>query len=125
MIVKAPHPSYTAFITLPDPELQDTANAADVVDVKIMMDASVMTNVKTQTTKKVYQFLFDLTRMKILELKAFIDLYAGEQWAFTWQGENVVANLMVNPTDFEIQRRAWFEAGNAEAGQISLTFESV
>lgn len=105
-ILQAPVPALQTTTQLPSPQFNDSEGRRLVVDVKRSMNNTKRSYVKSSARSRVtYTFL--LSRMKALELRAFIQSYyaAKLRWidnlGDVWQGY-----LTGNPVEFSAAGRA-------------------
>jgi hypothetical protein len=79
MIFRAPYPFIQDTMVMPEPLLGNSLEPLDTRDYRIMMDKTVYSYIDTITENK-YTYSFRLTRMKSIEVIAFIEKYIGHQW---------------------------------------------
>jgi len=74
VILQAPVPSLTTTTILPNPKFGDSEKPSHSIDVKQSMNSTLYSYVKSNDRSKL-QYTFVLSRMKSLELRAFILSY--------------------------------------------------
>lgn len=102
-IISAPYPNDKVTTVLPSAEFTDSRAARDGVTVKRSMLGRTITYVST-TDRETLNLPLRLTRMKALELEAFIQSYRSATWRIkmydntTWEakllGRDVVRNAI-------------------------------
>jgi len=108
--------AYQTTTILPNPEWIDSENLMDEVIVKRVMEGGRHVYVKTKDSRRKLLFNFKLSRLKSLELRAFIQSYFSsivtliDHLDQTWIG-----NFTINPFEFT--------STNAEIINIQLEFE--
>lgn len=121
-ILQAPVPSLTTTTQLPDPKFDDSIALQSTVDVKYAMDGTRRTYVKSTDRGKL-SFTFLLTRMKALEVRAFVQSYYRAKLRITThRGEVWDVYFATNPFDFSGDSRAAGSPGG-EMSSVSLVFE--
>lgn len=124
---QAPHPDYESIIFMPTPSFGDRERPESRIQLKKAMDGESYSHITQRQvfTAMHYAWSFNITRLKALELKAFIDAHIGQPWRLIWPGrDNIIAHLLVNPLQLDMAFRA-VVAGSVEAVPIDLEFESV
>jgi hypothetical protein len=123
LILQAPLPGVTTSTVLPNPEFNDSEGRRIGLDVKRAMDGTKRSFVKSNARAKL-QYSFRLSRMKALELRAFVQTYFRAGIRLTnhkdevWEG-----NFISNPFEFETEARAGGWPGN-EIVEITLELEA-
>lgn len=94
--LRAPYPASRVTVILPNPQFNDSRASESSVTVKRSMLGRVITYIK-QSERTVLRLPFLLSRMKALELQAFLNsyqsatveliLYDGSRWAAQFVGE--------------------------------------
>lgn len=94
--LKAPYPASRVTVILPNPQFNDSRSSESVVTAKRSMLGRVITYIK-QSDRTILRLPFQLSRMKALELQAFLNsyqsatvevvLYDGSRWAAQFIGE--------------------------------------
>ena len=79
MIFNAPYPHIQTGIVLPQPILQNSKQPLNERDYRIMMDKTVYSYVK-RLDQSTFSYSFKLTRLKSIEVIAFIESYIGVMW---------------------------------------------
>jgi hypothetical protein len=98
----APYPAIEAVTYLPNPEFGDSEGTVNFLDLKRSINSTRYTYVRAKDGRKRLQFRFGLTRMKALELRAFIFAYHSTKISLTdhlgqvWHGY-----ITTNPNEFE------------------------
>lgn len=109
--IQAPHPLCEAILTLPDPEFGDAEQLGHTVVPRRMMNNEVTTHVRRAPSKK-FNFSFDLTRLKSLELVAFYELYHAGMWRIRRTADTLVGYANMNPMQIAAVKRGATAAGN-------------
>lgn len=73
--MEAPHPGYQTTIILPSPNWGDSIETAASMTTIRAMDGTLYTYVKQRAGRKRFQFSFEISRSKALELRAFVKVY--------------------------------------------------
>jgi hypothetical protein len=122
--LEAPWPAPSVVTKLPDPQLSDVENHDQTVDRKRSMTNVVYSYAKDGGTGKL-TYTFSLSRMKSLELQAFVETMIGQQIKMT-NHKNEVWLVYIDNNPFEVSqaRRAGGSPGN-ETDSVSLTFVGV
>lgn len=123
IILQAPWPKVETTTILRNPQFNDVQTRLNTVDIKRTMDGTKTTYVKTTNTryKLTYQFL--LSRMKALELRAFVQSYFSSKIKLVNHKNEVwVVNFISNPFSFEITGSAKGWPGNEDVN-IALELE--
>lgn len=128
-VLQAPFPRLQTTSHLPRPEFSDSIAPTSVVQVKIAMDGTLRTHVKTKGNRMKLQWTFQLTRNKAMELSAFIRSYfASKVKVVDHNGGKWIGHFMNNPFEFETTRRAAPAISPLPKGEhvlVTLEFEGV
>jgi hypothetical protein len=99
-ILQAPYPSMTATTILPNPNVGDTENLRNRIDIHRSMTGVRRVYVK-DIGRNSLTFSFSILRPKALELTEFITAYNSVKWKIvTHENESWIVNLMNNPFEF-------------------------
>jgi len=121
LVLQAPLPGLTTTTVLPSPQFNDAQAGQHKVTVLRAMDGTRYTHVRTTALRQKLTYQFALTRMKALELCAFIRAYYRSQIRLTNHlGEVWRVWLVNNPFEFEAVERASGQPGNEI---VSVTLE--
>lgn len=121
MILQAPLPLPSTTTILPSPNLGDGEAPRPTIDIKQSMNGVLYTYVKSNARSKL-QYSLTLSRMKALELRAFIAAYYRAQIRLTnHKGEVWDVYFTVNPFEFSGTSRS-SGPGNSVM-DITLEFE--
>ena len=121
----APYPALQTFTYLPNPEFGDLEGARQTIDKKLTINGTRYTYVKSKDSRKRLQMMFNLTRAKALELRAFIKSYYRNRVLLTDHlGEKWVGYITTNPNEFESTGRAIGTPGDI-LQNIQLEFEGI
>lgn len=125
LLVLAPHPDAEAGIILPTFRFGDTQQKQSEVLTQRTMDGSVRTHVKKQPSAFRQTWVFDLTRLKALEFKAFYDNYAHKKWKVlnTTTNDSWIGYIQINPVALEMISRGVI-ADSTEKVSITVEFET-
>ena len=120
IILQAPMPALETTTVLPNPQLNDSEAPRHVVTTTRAMDGTLYTYIKTSATDKL-NYTFLLSRMKGLELRAFITAYFRARVRMqNHKGEVWEVYFLNNPFEFD----ASDGARNAPGGeQITVVLE--
>lgn len=108
--------AYQTTTILPNPGWSDSENLVDEIMLKRVMEGGRYTYIKTKNSRRKLTFNFKLSRLKSLELRAFIQSYFSSAITLidhlnqTWIGK-----FTVNPFEFT--------STNADIINIQLEFE--
>lgn len=121
MILQAPVPSLTTTVLLPNPQFGDGETPTHSVAMKQSMNGTLYAYVKSNARSKL-QYNLTLSRMKALELRAFIQAYYRAKVRLTnHKGEVWDVYFTINPFEFTSKDRS-SDPGNSTM-EISLEFE--
>jgi hypothetical protein len=124
----APHPGIQTVSLLPNPSFSDTESLTASVSPQRATDGTLYTYVKTKGGRRKLTWAFQLTRLKALELRAFLLSYFASKIKITdHNGRIWVGNFTNNPFEIEAQTRAAPARGNVrgETHGITIEFEGV
>lgn len=121
--IYAPHPNWEHVIFLPNPEWGDFRRLNLTTQVKRSMTGNtIITHVQKHEDLKSVEMSFTLTRMKSLEMLAFLDLHIGHLLKIVDHRDDVhIGYMQVNPLELEKVRKGT----NGEQVKLNLNFESV
>ena len=121
LILQAPLPGLTTTTILPNPEFNDAQAKQHGVTIQRTMDGGRFTYVHTTDSRYKLTYQINMTRMKALELRAFVQAYYRSRIRLTnHKGEVWTVWFVNNPFEFETLRRA----GSQPGGElVSLTIE--
>ncbi|MHA2070138.1 MAG: hypothetical protein ACXABY_37705 [Candidatus Thorarchaeota archaeon] len=77
-ILKGPYPAVRTTTLLPSPKFGDSQALTGSVQSVRAMDGTLYTFVKSRDGRKRYNWQFEVSRHKALELREFINSYQGE-----------------------------------------------
>jgi len=123
-----PYPTIQTYIYLPNPEFGDSEAYTMTLDRKRSMNNTLYTYVKSKDGRKRLQMRFRLTRMKMLELRAFLVAYYRTRITLLdHENQLWVGWIMTNPNEFE--NTSSFMNAPALAGRtygsIQIEFEGI
>jgi hypothetical protein len=122
VILQAPHPLIETTTILPSPKFSDQESPRSTVEIQRAIDGTKYSYVKKNQRRKL-QYLFRLTRLKALELRAFIYAYYRATILVTnHKGEVWRMKFVSNPFEFSGLGRAKNSPGN-EYQEITLELE--
>ncbi len=108
--------SYQTTTLLPNPQWNDSENIVDDIMVKRKLGVGRFTYNKTKNNRRRLLFNFKLSRLKALELRAFIQAYFASTITLIDHLDQLwIGNFTINPFDFT--------SINADIIEISLQFE--
>ena len=121
----APYPAIQTVTLLPNPQLGDGEAETCEVATKRAMDGTLYTYVKSKAGRRRLTLPLGLSRMKALELRAFIQSYFAAQVRLTDHlGQVWIGHFTSNPFEFSTPKRAGGWPGG-EMQMIQLEFEGV
>ena len=121
----APYPAIQTVTLLPNPQFGDGEAETCEVATKRAMDGTLYTYVKSKASRRRLTLPLGLSRMKALELRAFIQSYFAAQVRLTDHlGQVWVGHFTSNPFEFSTPKRAAGWPGG-EMQSIQLEFEGV
>lgn len=110
--------AYQTTTVLPNPEWDDSENLMDEIILKRTVDGGRHVYVKTKNERRKLIFSFKLTRLKALELRAFIQSYFASEIKLTDHLDRIwLGNFIINPFEFMTT--------NANISTIQIDFEGV
>jgi hypothetical protein len=123
MILQAPMPTPQTTTVLPNPQFGDGETPSHTIDVKQSMNGTTYSYVKSNARSKL-QYTLTLSRMKALELRAFIVAYYRAQIRLTNHlGEVWDVYFTVNPFEFNSKNKS--SAPGGATIDITLEMEGV
>lgn len=123
--IKGPYPNSKVTILLPNPQFEDARASEAGIQIKRTMTGRLITYVQS-SDRVTLRFPFQLSRMKSLELEAFINAYQSAHWHVTLHdGSKWDAQLVGQP----VVRTATGRAGNSatigkETVEVTLTLSA-
>jgi len=123
-IMKAPFPSVRTTTLLPSPEFGDSKGlTASITDMRAI-DGTLYTYVKSRNGRKKFNWQFELSRHKALELRAFINSYYGKLiQVIDHDGDEWIGYLRSNPFEFAGSGRAGDGWPGGETMTVIIEFE--
>ena len=119
----APHPAIQTVTLLPNPQFGDGEAHTSEVASRRAMDGTLYTYVKSKAGRHRLTLPLVLSRMKALELRAFIQSYFASKVRLTDHlGQVWVGHFTSNPFEFSTPKRAAGWPGG-EMQAIQLEFE--
>lgn len=119
MILQAPVPTLTTTTLLPSPNFGDGETPRSTAEIQQSMNGTLQSYVKSNNRSKL-QYSLNLSRMKALELRAFINSYYRATIRLTnHKGEVWDVKFTANPFDFTSKSRSSYP-GNS---QVEITLE--
>ena len=124
-IMRAPWPSPTVTSILPNPQFEDARATESTIIIKRTMTGRKLTYVRP-TDRQLLRLPFQLTRMKALELEAFLKVHQGDAiFLELYDGSQWEAKLIQQP----VQRVARERIGTStlvgkELIELTLTFSA-
>ncbi len=110
---------------LPNPVFGDSEAPRDTVQIRRAMDGTMYSYVRTTEGRRELQFELNLTRLKALELVAFMRSYHASVIELTdTLGQIWIGNFTNEATEIENSERAEDKPGR-ELTTVRLTFEGV
>lgn len=127
IILKAPYPSFTKAIVLPNPKLGDSYTVIRETNIKRGIDGTPYTYNKTTANVRLL-FQIEMTRQKSLELEGFIKTFGGQRWKLIDHTDTNYLAILVSDFEKRNFKRAWYnpedQYGSAESVTIDLEFEA-
>ncbi|REJ65623.1 MAG: hypothetical protein DWQ31_16925 [Planctomycetota bacterium] len=121
----APYPAVQTISVLPNPQFGDGEATTDDVSTQRAMDGTLYTYVKSKGSRRRITLPMEISRMKGLELRAFIQSYYASKIRLTDHlGQVWVGNLVNNPFEFSTTKRSVASPGG-EMQTIQIEFEGV
>lgn len=127
MRLGAPYPGIEVYTYLPNPDFSDSENSVGSVEFKRSMTNVRYSYVKSRAQHRRLSFSIQMTRMKALELRAFILKYpASRIELLDHLGVRWLGYITTNPNEFETTGAHLSDApiGNAMS-RIQLEFRGV
>ena len=123
--LSAPYPMIETVTLLPNPSFGDSEALRDTVQMRRAMDGTSYSYVRRTGGRRQLQHEFTLTRMKALEVIAFIRSYqASKVELIDHFGQRWVGNFTLNPAELETVRRSASSPGR-ELVTFRMEFEGV
>jgi len=121
--MKAPYPGVQTTALLPSPKWGDSKTLTSTVQTMRSIDGTLYTYVKSRDSRMKFQWEFEISRHKALELRAFIHAYRGALIeVIDHDGDTWIGYLRNNPFELSGVGRAFGWPGG-ETMQIMLEFE--
>lgn len=123
--IQGPYPNPKVTIILPNPQFDDARASESTMQIKRTMTGRVITYVQS-SNRVTLQLPFLLSRMKSLELEAFVNSYQSASWKLTlYDGSIWEAQLVGQP----VVRSATGRAGSStatgkESVEVTLTLSA-
>lgn len=118
--ISAPFPSNKVTVALPSAQLGDTTATEQSMSLQETMTGIVYTYIKSNDRRRLVMS-FKLTRMKSLELQAFIRIYYRAEWKVVMYDNSVWHCKLINfPVQFKTSDRA---AGQPGGEMVEVTLE--
>jgi hypothetical protein len=113
LVLQAPLPGLVATTILPDPQFNDSEAKQRGVTIKRAMDGTCYTHVQTMDGRYKLTYQIAMSRMKALELRAFVTAYFSSQIRLTnHKGEIWRVWFLSNPFEFDTTERAGGQPGS-------------
>jgi hypothetical protein len=123
--LSAPYPGIETVTLLPNPAFGDSEALRDTVQMRRAMDGTTYSYVRRTGGRRQLQYDFNLSRMKALELIAFIRAYhASKIQLVDHEDQSWVGHITVNPAEFETVSCSATARGS-ERVAIRFEFEGV
>jgi len=123
-IIKAPFPSTRTTTLLPSPKFGDSKALTATVTSMRAIDGTLYTYVKSRNGRKKFNWTFELSRHKALELREFINSYYGALvQIIDHDGDEWIGYLRNNPFEFAGAGRAGDGWPGGETMTVILDFE--
>ena len=123
-IMRAPYPGVQTTTMLPSPQWGDSKSIVSTVQTMRTMDGTLYTYVKSKDGRKAFNWEFQISRNKALELRAFINAYNSEViQVIDHDGDEWIGYLRSNPFEFAGAGRAGDGWPGGETMTIILEFE--
>lgn len=121
--MRAPYPYVTTTTVMPSPRFSDSKALAAIVNRMRAMDGTLYTYINSKNGRRVYNWTFELSRHKALEVREFLDSYFSQQIQVTDHNDvTIVGYVKNNPFDFEGVGRAGGLPGD-ETMSVTIEFE--
>lgn len=118
--IAAPYPGIEVITNLPSPAMSDIERRKNQVEERRSINGTYRTYLKSSTSYE-FDYTFNLTKAKALELQAFIKSYFRATWVIRDQdGVTYIVALTNNPWQFIADRAA---VPVTEIVGIPLTFQ--
>ena len=123
-ILKAPYPGVVTTTLLPVPQWGDSKALTATVISSRGMDGTLYTYVKSRNGRKKFQWHFEISRNKALELREFLASYHGKLiQVIDHDGDTWIGYLRNNPFEFMGSGRAGDFWTGGETMSVQLEFE--
>ena len=127
--LQAPYPAIQTTSLLPNPKFSDTEALTETLQLKIAMNGTLRTYIKTKGVREKLQWNFRLTRNKALEVQAFMRSYHASKVKVTDHNDRVwIGNFTNNPVELDTVSRAAPAVQTLPRGEyveFTLEFEGV
>lgn len=125
-VMRAPFPFIATTTLMPSPVWSDSKNLTSIVTIMRAMDGTPYTYVTSKSGRRLYQWTFELSRHKALELREFFDAYFSQKIKVTdHNGDIIIGYIKNNPFDFAGAGRAGPTWPGEETMSITIELEEV
>lgn len=122
MKLEAPYPAIEMTTILPNPDLSDVERPDMEINIKRFLDGSRRTYVRNADVHN-FTYTFNLSRMKTLELKAFVERYFDSKIRLTNHKDEIwIVTIVDNPFEAAAVSRAIASPGDEDA-TVTINFE--
>jgi hypothetical protein len=123
----APYPGTQCISYLPNPEFGDSEGQVSFIEIKRSINSTRYTYVRAKDGRKRLQMRFTMTRMKALELRAFIYAYHSTRMSLTDHLGNLwVGYITTNPNELENVSAIFGTVGTGQTrASIQIEFEGI
>jgi hypothetical protein len=123
-ILKGPYPAAQTTTLLPSPKFGDSQALAGTVQSARAMDGTTYTYVKSREGRKKFNWQFEVSRHKALELREFINAYQGGLIiTIDHDGDRRIGYLVSNPYELAGSGKAGDGWPGGETMTIIMEFE--
>lgn len=125
-VMRAPFPFIATTTLMPSPVWSDSKNLTSIVTVMRAMDGTPYTYVTSKSGRRLYQWTFELSRHKALELREFFEAYFSQKIKVTdHNGDIIIGYIKNNPFEFSGAGRAGPTWPGEETMTLTIELEEV
>lgn len=123
-ILMAPYPFLATTTVLPSPAFSDSTAMAGTVSRMRSMDGTLYTYVSSRQGRRVFNWTFEISRHKALELQQFFDSYFSHAIKIVdHDGQTIIGFFKNNPFEFSGAGRAGPDWPGFEVMNVTFEFE--
>ena len=121
----APYPTYQMTTILPSPDFSNGQRSVGTINKQRAMDGTLYTHIKRKQERQHFQWSFELSRHKAIELKQLVNLYYGlPMRVVDHTNATYLGYIINNPVEFTANGKAEGWPGG-ETYLVTIEFEEM